>query len=174
MGRPDQDGKPAIIAPVTALFPADVDFVIALPDSILTPLIRRVIAHPRLQYIQVVHEAQAVGLAAGLSLAGRRPLVVMENSGLRSAAESIGRLVVLHQIHLLFLVSGRGGFGDPNWWAQYHSRHAEEIARTFGLGYVEVKSAEEIGLCIHRGLSQVRTRNRSVVLSIDPAAMDGV
>lgn len=159
---------------LAGLLPEAIDYVVALPDSISSPLIKQVQRHPAITYLQVVHESQAVGLAAGLTLAGRVPIVLMENSGLRAAAESLARLVVLHQIHMVVVVSHRGGFGDPNWWAQYHARHAEDVIKMFGFSYVRVARMESIKQNVADALAQVRTRTNSAVVALEPSALNGL
>lgn len=63
-------------------------------------------------YIPAVREDSAVALAAGLYLAGRLPVVLMQNSGLGS---SLGTLLSLHHVYslpLFLVVSWRGHSND--------------------------------------------------------------
>ncbi len=95
--------------------------VLAVPDSRLAPLCDRVRSGSEIEYVQCVDEATCVGVAAGLGLSGTRALVIMENSGLRSAAETLARLHLSHRIFTCVLLSHRGAFGERNWWGQAHS-----------------------------------------------------
>lgn len=105
-----------------ALVAVHVDLVVAVPDSLLSPLLNRLAASGAISYVQVNDEATAVAMAAGANLAGRRVLVIMENSGLRRACETLSRLLLAHRQHIALMVSHRGSFGEENWWGIAHSR----------------------------------------------------
>ncbi|MEV4755792.1 thiamine pyrophosphate-binding protein [Micromonospora sp. NPDC049559] len=156
------------------LFPAEIDCVVTVPDSMLTPVVRRVVETTGLDYLQTVHESQAVAVAVGLALAGRRPLVCMENSGLRAAGETIARLVVLHQLPLLALVSDRGGYGDPNWWAQHHSDHMRGLISLFALVGAVAATPAELTRALRGGLDVVATRMRAAVVVATPELLEGL
>ncbi len=59
-----------------------------------------------------VREDAAVGIATGASLAGRRAVVLMQNSGLGTALNALASLNILYKIPLLLLVSWRGYQGQ--------------------------------------------------------------
>ncbi|GAB2936884.1 hypothetical protein GCM10027280_26200 [Micromonospora polyrhachis] len=158
----------------SALLPAEIDHIIAVPDSLLSPVIARVVESTAVDYLQTVHESQAVALAAGLALAGRQPLLCMENSGLRAACETIARLALLHQLPILCLVSHRGEFGDPNWWAQDHSEHMSGIIALFHLRSTVVRTTEELTAALRAGSDVVRTRMRSVVVIASTDLLEGL
>jgi len=58
------------------------DFYTGVPCSFLTPLINRTIGDPALAYVGAAQEGEAVAIAAGAWLAGRRTVVMWQNSGL--------------------------------------------------------------------------------------------
>jgi sulfopyruvate decarboxylase subunit alpha len=62
------------------------DFFTGVPCSLISGLIATLERHPRLPYVPAVREDVAVGLAAGAWLAGRRPMVLMQNSGAATRA----------------------------------------------------------------------------------------
>ncbi|MER7168340.1 hypothetical protein ABT336_20025 [Micromonospora sp. NPDC000207] len=146
------------------LLPADIQVVVAVPDSLLGPVVARVVDASTVAYVQVVHESQAVAVAAGMGLAGQQALICMENSGLRAAAETIARLTVLHQIPVLALTAHRGEFGDPNWWAQDHSHHMSGLAALFGLPTRAASSTAELTEALRAGIALTGTRMRSALV----------
>lgn len=146
------------------LLPTGIDVVVAVPDSLLAPVVARVVDAAAIRYIQVLHESQAVAVAAGIGLAGGQALVCMENSGLRAAAESIARLTLLHQIPVLALAADRGEFGDPNWWAQDHSVHMSGLATLFGLRSITAQTTAELTGALHAGIAVTSTRMRSALI----------
>jgi|SRR5579864_3768109 len=94
---------------------------IGMPDSLLAPLFTYISGKPDIEYIPTTHEAVAIGIAAGMTLAGRKCLVAMENSGVRAAFETLTRLSISHHLFVCMLLSDRGGFGERNWWGVPHS-----------------------------------------------------
>jgi sulfopyruvate decarboxylase subunit alpha len=139
------------------------DFV-AVPDSMMSPVLRAVQTADDRRYIQVVHEAQAIAVAAGLTVAGRMPVICVESSGVRAGCESIARLSGLHGINFLLFVSGRGEFGDPNWWAQEHASHLSTLLEMLHVKVQYVSHADEVRPAIDRGVAVVKTRMASAAI----------
>ena len=110
-----------------ALLAASVRAVVAMPDSLLSPLCARLRLGTAITYVQTCSETVCVGLASGINLTGSRALILMENSGLRSACESIARMHLSHHIFACYLVSHRGALGERNWWGQAHDDTMEPL-----------------------------------------------
>jgi phosphonopyruvate decarboxylase len=87
------------------------DFFAGVPCSLLKGVIRRFDEEPRWGYVSAVREDSALGMAAGASMAGRRPAVFMQNSGLGVALNAIVSLNVIYEIPTLIVVSWRGKDG---------------------------------------------------------------
>ena len=87
------------------------DFYTGVPCSFLTPLIDRVIADPALAYVGAASEGEAVAIAAGAWLAGRRTVVMCQNSGLGNAVNPLTSLNHPFRIPTLMIVTWRGGPG---------------------------------------------------------------
>ncbi len=62
--------------------------------------------------VPAAREDEAVGMAAGAWLAGRRPVVLMQNSGLGTALNALASLTALYEMPLLLLVGWRGASSD--------------------------------------------------------------
>ncbi|MGB8275917.1 MAG: phosphonopyruvate decarboxylase, partial [Alphaproteobacteria bacterium] len=54
------------------------DFYCGVPCSFLTPMINRVIGHERLSYVGAASEGEAVAIASGAWLAGRKTVVMCQ------------------------------------------------------------------------------------------------
>ena len=84
-----------VISAVAFLEPAQAlgyDFYSGVPCSFLTPLINRVISDPALHYVGAASEGEAVAIAAGAWLAGRKTVVMCQNSGLGNTVNPITSL----------------------------------------------------------------------------------
>ena len=95
---------------------AGFDFYAGVPCSFLTPLINRVIgaAGAGLTYVGAASEGEAVAIASGAWLAGRKTIVMMQNSGLGNAVNPLTSLNTPFRIPTLLIVTWRGepGIGD--------------------------------------------------------------
>ncbi|KWV31883.1 MULTISPECIES: thiamine pyrophosphate-binding protein [Micromonospora] len=76
------------------------------PCGILAPLYSRLEAAADLWTIS--REDNAVGVAAGAAMAGRSPVVLMQNSGLGQSVNALASLVVPYRIPMLLIISLRG------------------------------------------------------------------
>lgn len=84
------------------------DFWTGVPCSFLTALINRTISSPDVTYVGATSEGEAVGIAAGAWLAGRRPIVMCQNSGLGNAVNPLTSLNFPFKIPMLLIVTWRG------------------------------------------------------------------
>src|SRR6266508_5453448 len=65
------------------------DFFTGVPCSLVSGLIATLESDPSYGYIAETREDAAIGLACGATLAGRQPVVIMQNSGLGVCINSL-------------------------------------------------------------------------------------
>jgi sulfopyruvate decarboxylase subunit alpha len=99
---------------------------------------------PTFRYIPVTNEGEGASIAAGVWLTGKKSVMIMENSGLRMATESLARLGLTHGIPVFLLMSYRGDLGEPNWWGIPHGITMEPLLHALRIPYVVVRKAEDI------------------------------
>jgi len=87
---------------------AGFDFFTGVPCSLVASLITAL--EPR-GYVAETREDAALGLAAGAALAGRRPVVIMQNSGLGVSLNALGSLQQIYGLPCLLIVTWRGHQG---------------------------------------------------------------
>jgi phosphonopyruvate decarboxylase len=85
-----------------------IDLAAGVPCSLVEDLIAVLERHPHLPYVTAVREDAALGVAAGAWLAGRRPAVIMQNSGLGTALNALASLSCMYGLPALLLVTWRG------------------------------------------------------------------
>ena len=90
------------------------DFYTGVPCSFLTPLINRVIGDEATAYVGAASEGEAVGIAAGAWLAGRRTVVMCQNSGLGNMVNPLTSLSHPFRIPSLLIVTWRGQPGHKD------------------------------------------------------------
>lgn len=89
-----------------SLLDAGFDFFTGVPCSLVKSLIA--ILEERGGYIAETREDAAVGLAAGAYLAGKQPMVIMQNSGLGVCLNALASLSVIYHLPCLLLITWRG------------------------------------------------------------------
>lgn len=90
------------------------DFFTGVPCSFLTPLINGVLNDQSLRYVAATSEGEAVAIAAGAWLAGRRTVVMCQNSGLGNAVNPLTSLNAPFRIPTLLVTTWRGQPGIPD------------------------------------------------------------
>ncbi|MEV4656686.1 hypothetical protein [Micromonospora sp. NPDC049301] len=155
-----------------ALVDSDVDLITAVPDSLLAPLHRCAAERDDIAYLPVCDEATAVGIAAGARLAGSRSLVLMENSGLRRACETLARFTLSHRLHTVLLLARRGAFGEANWWGLPHEETMHPHLRMLSVAAAEVDSVEAFPGLLRRAYDTLDTGQRTVALVANPSFVE--
>lgn len=84
------------------------DFFTGVPCSFLTAVINRVISDRALDYVGAASEGEAVAIASGAWLAGRRTVVMCQNSGLGNTVNPLTSLNFPFQIPTMMIVTWRG------------------------------------------------------------------
>ncbi len=90
---------------------AGFDFFTGVPCSYLTPLINRVISDDAYKYVAAASEGEAVAIASGAWLAGKKTVFMCQNSGLGNAVNPFTSLNNPFRIPTLAIVTWRGGPG---------------------------------------------------------------
>jgi phosphonopyruvate decarboxylase len=93
---------------VAALKEAGFDFFCGVPCSLLKGLVSLLDADETAHYVSATREDSALGLAAGAFFGGKRPLVLMQNSGLGVSVNALASLHTLYEIPVLLIISWRG------------------------------------------------------------------
>ncbi|MFC9244936.1 phosphonopyruvate decarboxylase [Streptomyces sp. NPDC057136] len=102
-------------AKVVALFEeAGLGPFTGVPCSFLGPVISCLQDTRPDQYLIAANEGEAVAIAAGSRLAGRRPVVILQNSGLGNAVNPLTSLCHTLRLPVLLLVTWRGEPGSPD------------------------------------------------------------
>lgn len=92
---------------------ADIDFAASVPCVNLQQLLQLVSDDPDIIHIPVTREEEGVGLCAGAWMGGRRPVLLMQNSGLGNSINALASLDFLYEIPLIMIISHRGCEGEP-------------------------------------------------------------
>ena len=85
-----------------------VTHVVWLPDTETNFFYEQVTADPTLDLIPVCREAESIAIAAGLWVGGKKPVVIIQNTGLFESGDSVRGLTVDVGLPLVMLIGYRG------------------------------------------------------------------
>lgn len=84
------------------------DFFTGVPCSLLGALLEHIASDKTMPYYPAVREDAAFGLAAGAYMAGKKPAVLIQNSGLGYSLNVLTSLNLIYKIPVLAVVTWRG------------------------------------------------------------------
>lgn len=136
------------------------------PCGILAPFYERVEQDSGLH--TVPREDNAVGMAAGAAMAGRSPVVMMQNSGLGQSLNALASLVVPYEIPMLLIVSLRGVLPDRTSENLVMGRLTEPLLNDCGIPTEQLR-ADRLDAQVDRARDLVCGQRRPAALLVPPA-----
>ena len=82
------------------------EFFTGVPDSGLKPFINDIL-NSGVKHVTATNEAQAIGIAVGAELAGKKSCVYLQNSGLGNVINPITSLCIPHDVRPLLVIGHR-------------------------------------------------------------------
>ena len=146
------------------------DFFTGVPCSLIEDLIA-VLERCRQPYVAAVREDIAVGVAAGAWLGGRRPVMLMQNSGLGTSLNALASLSLMYGFPALMLVTWRGHGGKD---APEHILMGEispALLELMGVPY-RVLSADSLERDLAWARTEMESRMQPVALLVPPKVVE--
>ena len=94
-----------------AIKEAGIDFVVSLPCVNLGKVMELVDCDEDIIHIPVTREEEGFGICAGEFFGGKKPAILMQNSGLGNSVNVLASLYELYNIPILVIMSHRGTDG---------------------------------------------------------------
>lgn len=147
---------------VDGLKDAGIDFVTYLPETRLSQIVPLLLDDPDVDLIQTASEQEAVAIAVGAALGGKRAAVYMESTGIYVSAYSL--LVTAKQVGvpLLLVVGHLGGKNDRrNSFLYSHiGEHTIPVLDALGIEHLTVRDGTGLATTILDGV-RTSTARRS-------------
>lgn len=139
-------------------------FAASVPDKGIAALLEALDADDRFIHVPCTREEEAVGLCAGAAFAGRRGVLLTQNSGIGNTVNALTSLVEFYDLPLLILVSQRGGEGERIAAQRPMGRATRPVLVACGVAAVEVTDVKGLADAIARAAGE------RVAAIADPAA----
>ena len=120
----------------------NISHVVWLPDSETNFMFQLLTNEPTLDLVPVCREGETMAIAAGLWVGGKRPIVLIQNTGICEAGDSIRGLGLDVNQPLVMLVGYRG-------WSRHGltkdsaARFIEHILHAWGITYYLIETDED-------------------------------
>lgn len=110
-----------------------------VPCSLLQPLIN--LASNSLDYVAATNEGEAVAIAAGAQLGGKKSAVLLQNSGLANALAPLTSLTNIYEIPVTGFVGFRGEEGVPDEVQhEFMGRITRQLLETSGVHVIHLQA----------------------------------
>ena len=120
----------------------NISHVVWLPDSETNFMYQLLTNEPSLSLVPVCREGETMAIAAGLWVGGKRPIVLIQNTGIFESGDSIRGLGLDVRQPLVMLVGYRG-------WSRHGittdsaARFIEHILHAWGINYYLIETDED-------------------------------
>jgi len=120
-----------------------VTHVIWLPDSETNFMYELMTREEKLKIVPVCREGESIAIAAGVWVGGKKPVVLIQNTGMFEAGDSIRGLGIDIEFPLVMMIGYRG-------WTRHGitkdsaARFTEPILHAYGINYYLVESNDDV------------------------------
>jgi len=152
---------------VDRLLGAGFDFFAGVPCSLVKALVAEL--QRRGLYLGETREDAALGVAAGAYLAGRLPVVVMQNSGLGVSLNALASLHLLYRLPCLLIVTWRGYEGKD---APEHLIMGEALPRLLEVIGIPFRSLQEVDSDVAWAAATIQETRRPAALVVRPGLLE--
>ncbi|MBF8266502.1 MAG: hypothetical protein HW388_10 [Dehalococcoidia bacterium] len=165
--------QPALLTPTAVmeeLKKNGVTHVVTLPDSETRWMWRAMEAEAGLDLVPVSQEGESMAIAAGLTMGGKRPVVLIQSTGLFEAGDSLRGITLELKLPLVMVIGYRG-------WSRHGvttdsaARFLEPVLNAWGIRYHLVErdaDAKRISLAFEEAYRT--SRPVAVLIAVDPTA----
>ena len=91
---------------------AGIDLIVSVPCVNLSKILNMIDEDDDIIHIPVTREEEGIGICAGAYLGGKKPAILMQNSGLGNSINALKSLTELYEMPLLMIMSHRGTEGE--------------------------------------------------------------
>lgn len=147
-----------------------IDFTTSLPCEKFRVLLEMVAG--RFFHLPLTREEEGVGICAGAALAGKKPALFIQSSGIGNMINALLSLTGFYELPLAIFVSQRGIYQEKIAAQFPMGRGLPKILKGAGIRHTVISSAEDLNL-IPRKLKSVYKKNRIHAFLLSPAIWEG-
>lgn len=158
---------------VRAMVETDIDIVTYVPDNVLIPLISGFNLDNGVTVFSATREEEAVGIACGAYLGGKRAVVMMQSSGFGNIPNALASLAVPYQIPFLMIISERGSLGEYNSVQVPITRVIRPALDALGIPHFTLTHQDDVDFVVRRMTAQAFNTQTPAALILSPLLSGG-
>jgi len=147
-----------------------VDFTASLPCEKIKVLLEMV--GREFRHLPLTREEEGVGICAGAALAGKRPALFVQSSGIGNMVNALLSLTQFYELPLAIFVSRRGVYQEKIEAQFPMGRRLPGMLAGADIAFSEVNTREELAL-VERGLERAYSTNSIHAFLLSPKVWDG-
>ncbi|MEW6108457.1 MAG: sulfopyruvate decarboxylase subunit alpha [Nitrospirota bacterium] len=143
-----------------------IDFTSSLPCEKIKGLLNRI--GKNFFHVPLTREEEGVGISAGAALAGKRPAMFVQSSGIGNMINALLSLTVFYELPLAIFVSQRGIYREKILAQLAMGQRLPDILRAAGISFSTISSRKDFKI-IEKKLPGVYSNNLIHVFLLSPA-----
>lgn len=151
-----------------ALKKVGVDFVVTFPCNWTSILIDFVAGDSDIVHIPVTREEEGIGVAAGAFLGGKKPVVIMQSSGIGNSLNALASLNLTYNIPLLILISHRGVEREKIIAQKGMGEALRKLLDGVGIEHFDLENPEDIERILTSALESALSSEKPVAVILSP------
>jgi len=138
--------------------------IVWLPDSEARFMYDAMMSQNEIKLVSVCREGEAIAIAAGLIIGGKKPVVLHQNTGFFESGDSVRGIALDLHLPILIMLGYRGWRRDTP-MVDSAAIFLEPILNAWGIKYYLVESDEDVGN-ISIGYKEAQQNNKPVAILI--------
>ncbi len=123
----------------------DVTHIVWLPDTETNFMYNQIISDDDLSLVPICREGESMPIAAGLWIGGKKPVVLIQNTGMFEAGDSIRGMGLDLGIPMVMVVGYRGWMGEGGQMTDSAGVFTEPILDAWGIRHYMVETDDDVG-----------------------------
>ena len=121
-----------------------VSHIVWLPDTETNFMYNQIIADGDLRLVPICREGESMPIAAGLWIGGKKPVVLIQNTGMFEAGDSIRGMGIDLGIPMVMMVGYRGWMGEDGEMTDSAGVFTEPILKAWNIDYYMVETDDDV------------------------------
>jgi sulfopyruvate decarboxylase subunit beta len=148
-----------------------IDFISSLPCDRIKFLLEKI--KKEFFHIPLTREEEGVGISAGIALAGKRPAMFVQSSGIGNMINALLSLTGFYELPLAIFISQRGIYKEKIPAQFPMGQRLPEILKSAGISCSSVSTVSDFSL-VEKRLPDVYRKNRVHAFLLSPAVFESL
>ncbi len=149
----------------------NIDFISSLPCDRIKFLLERI--KKEFSHIPLTREEEGVGISAGISMAGKKPAMFVQSSGIGNMINALLSLTGFYELPLPIFISQRGIYKEGIAAQLPMGQKLPGILKGAGIPYSIISTPDDLNI-VEKNLPDVFKKNEMHAFLLSPAVFEGI